>query len=1252
MKRNIKVEGGSGTDATGGFVIPVVIDVSVQRFTKLMRLYSTAVILNATSVSLEVRFDIPFGVAPKIIDPIYPGQEFPVPLHLAETGCIRWRPLGESYLWSEAYNMSSIISQDVRIGFLRSFVCYPSHPSSEAFRCCISVSDQCLLPVGRSNRVYSPIDADSEYAGVARTSFLSEVETSFYHIDSSHDLSITFQMHGFRPSTLNYPRAESFSAKAKFSGTKFSISEIIRFDPDFNDGPLYVTMEKVMDAVSGAREIFISVPLLLFNCTGFSLVLSIKSKGNSCVIPSCYNLDEQNILIEKKDGLVVVCPDQDIAAKGEENLNLPSCRKVTACVFSPDPHSSSGEVMVKLSRMLPCVVENYPKGSWSAQFSILPQTGSTSVIVPQPSLRSSGYVLSVSAVAAPFSGTTKIITFQPRELLLCVRFDEPGWEWSGCFLPEQLGESQVKVRNYMSGGVSMMHVEVRSADVSVGEEKIVGSTTANSGTNLILLPHGDTAFMPYRIDNHSREVTGCQFTAKRSWTIQSCFLGCGFTKPKCESFETVVHPYTSSPYAWDESYYPHRLIIEVPGERVLGAYVIDEASAHSLAYLPATSEKPEKKLFISVHSEGAIKVLSIIDSSHHVLSDLKSLHVTQLKDKRKQTQKYESFVNYKERLSIDIPFLGISLMNSHPEELLFACAKNTKVNFVQSFDQQHFSLQIASLQIDNQLRTTLYPVILSFKSNVVNQIKFKDNSGSTSAHIAASNLHEPVFSLTVAKWRNTDASLVSFESISLSARLQSRVLLLPTQNLLFSSALDFTDEARNIPIALMLLCLKKIYIELFDMGPIKLTLSFSSTPWILRNGVLTSGESLIHRGLMALAGVEGAKIHFKQLVLSHQMSSWESIQEILVSHYKVTSLMTFRTTVVNFNSAYLAHFLFLRTLINTVTCIFIGDIIMQVFGSAGVIGNPLGFARSLGLGIKEFFSLPIWSVLQSPSGLLTGMAQVTTSLFSNTVYAISDATSQFTKAAHKGIVAFTLDDQTVTMTEWQQKGMSSHSKGVINEFLEGLAGVLQSPIKVAEKHGLPGVISGLAVGVTGLVAKPAASILEVTGKTAQSIRNQAVGTYVLTENDMKLRDEMLVMCKSLKQCGQYALITRRLILVVSCSSLIELGRPTFEGVPANPKWNIKSEIGMDSVILADNDGDVVHIVGSGSDTLFRQNLQQKRKGKLWYNFDTPLPLVQTNLEFTSPEDADEFLRVVMCMIEWAKEQGWGSSHILHQTNIK
>lgn len=41
IKINRKAEGNGGTDAIRGFAVPVVIDVSVQRFTKLMRLYST-----------------------------------------------------------------------------------------------------------------------------------------------------------------------------------------------------------------------------------------------------------------------------------------------------------------------------------------------------------------------------------------------------------------------------------------------------------------------------------------------------------------------------------------------------------------------------------------------------------------------------------------------------------------------------------------------------------------------------------------------------------------------------------------------------------------------------------------------------------------------------------------------------------------------------------------------------------------------------------------------------------------------------------------------------------------------------------------------------------------------------------------------------------------------------------------------------------------------------------------------------------
>ncbi|KAL7199282.1 hypothetical protein ACSBR2_021549 [Camellia fascicularis] len=30
-----------------------------------------------------------------------------------------------------------------------------------------------------------------------------------------------------------------------------------------------------------------------------------------------------------------------------------------------------------------------------------------------------------------------------RELLVSIRFNGPGWQWSGCFLPDHLGDTQV-----------------------------------------------------------------------------------------------------------------------------------------------------------------------------------------------------------------------------------------------------------------------------------------------------------------------------------------------------------------------------------------------------------------------------------------------------------------------------------------------------------------------------------------------------------------------------------------------------------------------------------------------------------------------------------------------------------------------------------------------------------------------------------------------------------------------------------------
>lgn len=405
---------------------------------------------------------------------------------------------------------------------------------------------------------------------------------------------------------------------------------------------------------------------------------------------------------------------------------------------------------------------------------------------------------------------------------------------------------------------------------------------------------------------------------------------------------------------------------------------------------------------------------------------------------------------------------------------------------------------------------------------------------------------------------------------------------------------------------------------------------------------------------MALADVEGARIHLKQLTIAHHMTSWESFQEILVGHY----------------TRQILHEMY------------------KVFGSAGVIGNPMGFARNVAVGIKDFLSAPSRSVSKSPAGIIQGMAHGTTSLLSSTVYALSDAATQFSKAAHKGIVAFTFSEHDVARMEKQQLGEGSRSKGVIGEVFEGLTGLLQSPIRGAEKYGLPGVISGMALGITGVVARPAASILEVTGKTAQSIRNrsrihnirfrrhrlrlprplsreqplrpysweEAVGTAVLTEfgDALKFKGETLVKCKALKQEGAFVVITGRLVLVLSSPSLVDFGKPGFLGVPIDLVWNIEREIGLESVIHTDCSGGVVRIIGSNSDGVWnwRQNQQKKSSPsrKRW-NDASAQPLLQTNLEFTSEEEAEELLSVLLSTIETGKSRSWHSQFVLSRSNI-
>jgi len=350
----------------------------------------------------------------------------------------------------------------------------------------------------------------------------------------------------------------------------------------------------------------------------------------------------------------------------------------------------------------------------------------------------------------------------------------------------------------------------------------------------------------------------------------------------------------------------------------------------------------------------------------------------------------------------------------------------------------------------------------------------------------------------------------------------------------------------------------------------------------------------------------------------------------------------------------------------------------KVLGSAGVIGNPMGFARNVGFGLKDFISASRKGKLQSPVELLSGLAQGSKTLIGSTVYAVSSATSHFSKTAYKGLVAFTYDEQAASKMEERERQLGLHGEGVLNGFLEGLTGLLQSPIRGAEKHGLPGVISGLAMGTAGLVARPMASILEATGRTAQSIRNrsnpyesnrlrvrfprpvardrplfpysweEAIGISLLSRADGgRLKEETFVMCKTLKEPGKFLVLTEKLLLLVSSPYLVDLGSPQFVGVPPDPQWSIDTEMHLKSVVHLDRSLEVVNIVGSNGETSPRGNRGVARNRVPSSAF---VPLFHLSIKLPNIEDAEGTLQVLQALIEKGRARRW-DKNILHRSNI-
>jgi len=98
------------------------------------------------------------------------------------------------------------------------------------------------------------------------------------------------------------------------------------------------------------------------------------------------------------------------------------------------------------------------------------------------------------------------------------------------------------------------------------------------------------------------------------------------------------------------------------------------------------------------------------------------------------------------------------------QEIIFACAKGFCLQLVQGQHQQQLKLEISVIQIDNQLRFAVYPVLLS-STYPHKKLDVVDNSTRVGKELKPSE--GASLTLLIAKWRHPAGSVDCFQCISL-----------------------------------------------------------------------------------------------------------------------------------------------------------------------------------------------------------------------------------------------------------------------------------------------------------------------------------------------------------------------------------------------------------------------------------------------------------------------------------------------------
>jgi len=428
-------------------------------------------------------------------------------------------------------------------------------------------------------------------------------------------------------------------------------------------------------------------------------------------------------------------------------------------------------------------------------------------------------------------------------------------------------------------------------------------------------------------------------------------------------------------------------------------------------------------------------------------------------------------------VEILIDSLGVSMVDSQPEELIYLLVRNLRLHIEKSPEQRTYGIQIQDLQIDNQLSQPKWPVVLwspapkehksnssdpqkpevakaqrqIFEMNVVYGIDFRGISMIKAVYCAIQQLQLSVDEELVMRiWLLAQ----SFQDPAVRSAHEGLGADDGEGRQLYSHA---SDEEK------LLQC---VYVETLLLAPVKITLNMASSRTLLprRPG---SYYGLIRTLIATFGNVENAEFRLNALQLRHTFDTKEDLLS-LIGEFYAGQLNKQKLTL---------------------------------FTSNNLIGNPSVLFEHISTGAKDFFVEPY--KVKSGAEFLPELYKGGTSLIGNTLGGIVGAVGSIPKAL-AGTMESAVSDRAYAATRSAiyggshrttknfKQGLARGAMSLGHGISSGVTGLFRDPYRGAIAAGPAGFFRGLGKGVVGGVLKPLTGALDLIAEPTIGLRSTIV----------------------------------------------------------------------------------------------------------------------------------------------------------------